>query len=120
VEAKLHTLKMQGNEVFKMAVRIMLSMADEALADAGVKPSEIDLLIPHQANLRIIEAMGKRLDIPNEKIYVNVHKYGNTSAGSIPIALDEAVRAGRVKPGDKILLDAFGAGATAAAVVMGW
>ncbi|TAL17231.1 ketoacyl-ACP synthase III [bacterium] len=120
VQGKLHTLKMQGNEVFKMAVRSMLSMADEALKDAGMEPSGIDLLIPHQANLRIIEAMGKRLDIPGERIYVNVHKYGNTSAGSIPIALDEAVREGRVKPGDKILLDAFGAGATAVAAVVGW
>ncbi len=120
VQGKLHTLKMQGNEVFKIAVRTLLAMAEAALYEADVKASEIDLLIPHQANLRIIEAMGKRLEIPAEKVYVNVHKYGNTSAASIPIALDEAVRSGRVKRGDKLLLDAFGAGTTASAVVAGW
>jgi 3-oxoacyl-[acyl-carrier-protein] synthase-3 len=120
VEQGLHYIKMQGNEVFKYAVRAMEEMAREALGKAGKEVSDVDLLIPHQANLRIIHATAKRLGIPMEKVFVNVNRYGNTSAASIPLALDEAVREGRIKDGDLVELVTFGAGFTWAAAVIRW
>jgi len=120
VQNRLHYIKMKGNEVFKNAVRAMGSVAEEALEKAGVKAQDLDLLIPHQANLRIIEATAKRLGVPMEKVFVNVQKYGNTSAASIPMALHEARQEGRVKEGDLIELVAFGAGFTWGAAVIRW
>jgi 3-oxoacyl-[acyl-carrier-protein] synthase-3 len=120
VEQGLHYIKMQGNEVFKYAVRAMEEMAREALAKAGMGVPEVDLLITHQANLRIIRATAKRLVIPMEKVFVNVNRYGNTSAASIPLALDEAVKEGRIKDGDLVELVTFGAGFTWAAAVIRW
>lgn len=120
VAAGLHKVKMQGNEVFKVAVRALQEMAELVLQEAGVAGEDLDLFLPHQANRRIIDAVAKRLRVPDEKVYVNVDRYGNTSAASIPIALDEVVRAGRVKPGDLLLLDAFGGGVTYGAVLLRW
>lgn len=120
VAAGLHKVKMQGSEVFKVAVRALQEMAELVLQEAGVTGEDLDLFLPHQANRRIIDAVAKRLHVPDEKVYVNVDRYGNTSAASIPIALDEVVRAGRVKPGDLLLLDAFGGGVTYGAVLLRW
>ena len=107
-----HYLRMKGNEVFKVAVRTMVESAQRVLDRTGISPDEIALLVPHQANVRIIKAVAERLKIPEEKVYINLDRYGNTSAASIPIALDEAVRNGRVKKGDKVLMVAFGGGFT--------
>jgi 3-oxoacyl-[acyl-carrier-protein] synthase-3 len=120
IEEKLFYLRMEGNEVFKYAVRAMGDAACAALEHNGVKADDLDLLIPHQANRRIIEATGKRIGLPEEKVFVNLHKYGNTSAASIPIALDEANREGRLKPGNLILLDAFGGGFTYGSALIRW
>jgi len=120
LEENLHCIKMQGNETFKIAVRSLEEVVIEALKFNNISPSEIDLMIPHQANLRIIEAIAKRLKVPMEKVYVNIHKYGNTSAASIPIALDEANREGRIKEGDLILMNAFGGGMTWSACLARW
>ncbi|MGI9558630.1 MAG: beta-ketoacyl-ACP synthase III [Thermodesulfobacteriota bacterium] len=112
VKNREHFLKMEGNEVFKVAVKAMETASDKAMELAGVKPSDIDLFIPHQANLRIIEAIRKRMDMPEEKVSVNLDRYGNTSSASIPIALHEAIKEGRVSEGSTLLLAAFGAGFT--------
>jgi 3-oxoacyl-[acyl-carrier-protein] synthase-3 len=120
VEARLHTIHMSGNDVFKHAVRAMQSVAIEALDEAGRKAEDLTLLVPHQANLRIVEATAQRLGVPMEKVFVNLHKYGNTSAASIPLALDEARREGRVKPGDLVAMVTFGGGFTWASVVVEW
>lgn len=112
VREGLHYLKMDGREVFKHAVRIMQEKALEVLDLCGVSAEDVSLLIPHQANTRIIETVAKRLKIPSEKVYVNIENYGNTSSASIPIALDEVVRGDKVKKGDLVLLVAFGAGLT--------
>ncbi len=120
IEKGLHYIKMQGNEVFKYAVRAMYEMAREALSEADKTVSDVDLLIPHQANLRIISATAKRLGIPMEKVFVNVNRYGNTSAASVPLALDEARKQGRVKAGDLVELVTFGAGFTWGASVIRW
>lgn len=112
LERKLDKIQMNGREVFKLGVRLMPAAAQRVLKKANVSVEEIDLLIPHQANLRIIEAVGDRLGVPREKVYVNVDKYGNTSAATVIIALDEAIREGCAKPGDLILLVTFGAGVT--------
>jgi 3-oxoacyl-[acyl-carrier-protein] synthase-3 len=109
-----------GNEVFKVAVRAMEDAALTALKHNNLEVGDVDLLIPHQANLRIISAVGQRLGLSEEKVCVNVQKFGNTSAASIPLALDEAVRAGRVKAGDLILLCAFGGGLTWGSAVIRW
>lgn len=112
------TIVMNGKEVFKVAVRSMEEVSRQALDEAGVSTDQVALVIPHQANKRIIDALASRLGMPKEKVMVNLDKYGNTSAASIPVALDEAKRAGRIKPGDIVLLNAFGAGfAWGAAVV---
>ena len=113
-------IKMAGREVFKSAVLSMADACDHALQRAGLRGEQVDVLIPHQANIRIIEATAKHAQIPMDKVYVNVDRYGNTSAASIPIALDEAVRAGRVQPGMTVLLVAFGAGFTWASMAIRW
>ena len=113
-------IKMEGSEVFKSAVRSMEDAATRALKEANISAEQIDLLIPHQANIRIIEATAKRLKLPMEKVFVNIDKYGNTSAASIPIALDEARKSGRIKPGNITLLVAFGAGFTWGSAVIRW
>ena len=113
-----HTITMNGKEVFKIAVRSMEEISRQALDEAGVDIKEVALVVPHQANRRIIVALAERLGVRMEKVVVNVDKYGNTSAASVPVALDEARREGRIKPGDVVLLNAFGAGfAWGAAVV---
>ncbi|PWM28163.1 MAG: 3-oxoacyl-ACP synthase [Verrucomicrobia bacterium] len=112
VKNGLHTVKMNGKELFKKAVHIMQEKALEVLDLCGVGVEEISLLIPHQANARIIESVAKRIKIPSDKVYVNIADYANTSSASIPIALDEVMRSGRLRKGEKILLVAFGAGLT--------
>lgn len=113
-----HTITMNGKEVFKVAVRSMEEVSRAALDEAGVRVDEVALVIPHQANRRIIIALAERLGISMDRVVVNLDKYGNTSAASVPVALDEARRQGRIKPGDVVLLNAFGAGfAWGAAVV---
>lgn len=112
LERKLDKIQMNGREVFKLGVRLMPEAAQRVLRKANVSVEDIDLLIPHQANLRIIEAVGDRLGVPREKVYINVDKYGNTSAATVIIALDEAIREGCAKPGDLVLLVTFGAGVT--------
>ena len=111
-------IRMNGREVFKHAVRSMSDAAARALDGAKLTGADIDLMIPHQANIRIIEATAKHANIPMEKVYVNVDRYGNTSAASIPIALDEAIECGRIKEGSIVLLVAFGAGFTWGAMVV--
>ena len=111
---------MQGREVFKHAVNAMRRAAERSIEKAGIQLSDIKLVIPHQANLRIIDAIASRLDFKREQIFVNLDKYGNTSAAAVAIALDEAHREGRIERGDKILMVAFGAGLTWASAVIEW
>jgi 3-oxoacyl-[acyl-carrier-protein] synthase-3 len=120
VTKDLHYLQMKGNDVFKHAVKRMGEAALEALKRAGLKRDDIDYLIPHQANIRIIDATGRRLNVPQEKVYSNIHKYGNVSVASIPISVHELKQEGKLKKGDIIVMDAFGAGFTWAAVVYRW
>lgn len=120
VRERSHYIRMAGREVFKAAVLAMSQACDEALARAGVTADQIDLLIPHQANIRIIEATAKHAEIPMDKVMVNVDRYGNTSSASIPLAIDQAVNEGRIKPGSLLLLVAFGAGFTWGSVVVRW
>ncbi|ADH61047.1 3-oxoacyl-(acyl-carrier-protein) synthase III [Thermoanaerobacter mathranii subsp. mathranii str. A3] len=120
VKKNLHTIFMEGQEVFKFAVKVMDSATIEALNRCGLKPEDIDMLIPHQANTRIIEAARKRLKLSDDKVYINLDKYGNTSAASVAIALDEAYRKGLIKKGDIILTVAFGAGLTWGSSVIKW
>ncbi|HWP57545.1 MAG TPA: beta-ketoacyl-ACP synthase III [Candidatus Acidoferrales bacterium] len=118
VKARENTITMNGKEVFKVAVRAMEEISRDALREAGVCIDEVALVVPHQANRRIIKALADRLGVPMEKVVVNLDKYGNTSAASVPVALDEARRQGRIAPGDVVLLNAFGAGfAWGAAVI---
>jgi 3-oxoacyl-[acyl-carrier-protein] synthase-3 len=113
-----HTIAMNGKEVFKVAVRSMEEISRAALEEAGVSVEQLSLVIPHQANLRIITVLAERLGVPMSKVMVNLDRYGNTSAASVPVALDEARREGRIRPGDIVLLNAFGAGfAWGAAVI---
>jgi 3-oxoacyl-[acyl-carrier-protein] synthase-3 len=116
----LHYIRMRGNETFKMAVRRIEEVCREALDAAELSTDDVDWFIPHQANKRIIDAVGNRLGINDERCYVNIDRYGNTSAASIPIALDEVVRQGKIKEGDVVLMAAFGAGLTWAASVVRW
>jgi 3-oxoacyl-[acyl-carrier-protein] synthase-3 len=116
----LHTLNMQGREVFKIAVTRMKEAAEKVIERAGWHPEDIACVIPHQANLRIIDAIADRLAVPNERVFVNLHKYGNTSAAAVAIALDEANRSGAFKRGDHIVLVVFGAGLTWAAAAVRW
>ena len=120
IDKRLHYLKMDGNKLFKIAVKSLEDAVLETLASNNIKDHEIDLLIPHQANLRIIQAIAKRLSLPDEKVYVNIQKYGNTSSASIPIALDEANRGGKIKEDNLLLFNAFGAGLTWGAALVRW
>lgn len=118
VDAGLHYVKMNGNNVFKSAVKSMAEAVEEALEDAGMTGENVDLFIPHQANARIIEATARRLRIPMDKVFMNVDRYGNTSAASIPLAIDEARQAGRIREGTLVSVVAFGAGFTWGSAVM--
>ena len=120
VERREHFIRMRGKEVFKVAVRGMEESLRKSLADAGLTPDDLELVIPHQANLRIIEAMRERVGLPSERVLVNIDRYGNTSSASIPITLDEVVRAGKLKPGDNVGFVAFGGGITWGASVARW
>ncbi len=111
-------IKMKGRELFRFAVRAMEEACREALNRAGVNPEDVSLIVPHQANVRIINALAEKLNIPREKFFVNIEKYGNTSAASIPIALHEAVKEGRLKRGDLVLLTAMGGGLTWGAMLL--
>ncbi len=112
VNERLHYIKMQGREVYKLAVKRNLELIDSALSESGVSAEEISLVIPHQSNLRIIESARLRLGLPPERVFTNIQRYGNTSAASIPLGLDECRESGRIKAGDLVLLVAFGAGLT--------
>lgn len=120
VEQNLHYIKMDGSEVFKFAVRIMNNAAKKALELCDLGVDDVDYLVPHQANTRIIASAAKRLKLPMEKVYVNLDKYGNISAASIPIALDEAVTEGKIKKDDNVVLVGFGGGLTWGASVIKW
>ena len=119
-DQRLASLAMLGKEVFKHAVTRMKQSAETVLARAGISSDEVKLVIPHQANLRIIDAIAERLTVPRERVFTNLHKYGNTSAAAVAIALDEAHRTGRLERGDKIVLVVFGAGLTWAAAAIEW
>jgi 3-oxoacyl-[acyl-carrier-protein] synthase-3 len=120
VRERSHYMKMAGREVFKAAVKTMAEACDEALRRAGVQPGDIDLLVPHQANIRIIEATAKHAGLPMSKVMVNVDRYGNTSSASIPLALHQALQEGRLKPGHLVLLVTFGAGFTWGSALIQW
>jgi 3-oxoacyl-[acyl-carrier-protein] synthase-3 len=118
--ARDNTIHMRGNELFKVAVKSMARACRDALEEAGCAAGDVDLVIPHQANLRIIQALAGLMKVPMEKVYINIDRYGNTSAGTIPLALDEAVREGRVRSGSLVLLPVFGGGLTWGAVLLRW
>jgi 3-oxoacyl-[acyl-carrier-protein] synthase III len=120
VQGREHYIKMRGNELFKVAVRSLEEVSRRVIEQANVQPGDIDLFIPHQANLRITEAVRERLGVPAEKVYSNINRVGNTSSASIPICLDECVRSGRIKKGDLVLMSAFGAGVTWGSVLVRW
>ncbi len=120
VLSKMHTIKMHGREVYRFATRVMASAARQVVEQAGWALDQIDLFIPHQANVRIIDSAAKALKLPPDKVFVNLERYGNTSAASIPIALCEAIDAGKVKPGDHLVMVGFGAGLTWAACAIQW
>jgi 3-oxoacyl-[acyl-carrier-protein] synthase-3 len=120
VENRLHTLKMEGKEIFKTAVKVMSEATLEAAKRAEISLDQISLIIPHQANSRIIQSIGQRLEISLEKIFMNLDKVGNTSAASVIIALDEAAKTGKIKKGQTIILVAFGAGTTLASCAVRW
>ncbi len=117
---KLHYLRMQGSEIFKVAVRTMDQAVRDVVAEAGLKLSDVKVLIPHQANMRILQAVAERLELPLDKVFINVEKYGNMSSASTVVALYEAVKTGKVKSGDLIVLVAFGGGLTWAATLIKW
>jgi 3-oxoacyl-[acyl-carrier-protein] synthase-3 len=119
-DQKLNTIRMQGREVYKYAVNAMRRAAEDALQKYGLGPEDVDMVIPHQANLRIIEAITDRMGIPKEKTFINLTKYGNTSAAAIAIALDEANKTKSIDEGDTVLLVAFGAGLTWASYLLKW
>lgn len=120
IKDRIHYLRMKGNEVFKVAVRSLHEVAVEAIEANSMTAADVDLFIPHQANRRILEATAKRLGMTDEQIYINVDRYGNTSSASIPIALDEANRDGRINEGNIVLLDTFGGGFTWASALIRW
>ncbi|KUO79093.1 MAG: 3-oxoacyl-ACP synthase [Desulfosporosinus sp. BRH_c37] len=120
VEKNLHTLQMQGRDVYKFAVRNMVDVSVNVLEKAGLGKDDVDLFIPHQANIRIIDAAVKRLGISPDKVIMNLDKYGNMSAASIPVALDESFKEGRIAEGDRIVMVGFGAGLTWGACVLKW
>lgn len=118
VKNRLHSIRMAGKETFKLAVPSMVSASRKVLEDAGVSPSEIKLVVPHQANQRIIHAVAQRLDVPEDRVFENIRFYGNTSAASIGICFDEIVRGKLIERGDKVLLTAFGGGLTWGAILL--
>jgi len=120
VDARGHFIKMKGNELFKFSVRAMETVTRQAVEDAGVSLEQVRFLVPHQANLRIISAVAERLGVGEDRLVLNIDRFGNTSAASIPISLDELLRSGRVMPGDIIGLVAFGGGVTWGAIVLEW
>ena len=120
VNERIHFLKMEGKEVFKAAVNAMTGAAKDVLERSGVGIEDIKCIIPHQANQRIISAIGERLGAREDQVFVNLQKYGNTSAASVAVALDEALQTGKIQRGDKILIVAFGAGLTWGATVLEW
>ena len=120
IAERLQYIKMKGNETFKVAVRTLEEIARTTLSANGLRVEDLDLYVPHQANVRILKAVMERLGLPIEKVLLNLDRYGNTSAASIPIALDEAVREGRIKDGSLVMLGAFGAGLTWASAVIRW
>jgi 3-oxoacyl-[acyl-carrier-protein] synthase-3 len=120
IAERLQYIKMKGNETFKVAVRTLEEIARATLSANGLRVEDLDLYVPHQANVRILKAVMERLGLPIEKVLLNLDRYGNTSAASIPIALDEAVREGRIKDGSLVMLGAFGAGLTWASAVIRW
>lgn len=120
IENNLHSIKMIGNDVYKFAVRIMGESSLKAIEIANLEPKDIDYFLPHQANIRIIEASAKRLKLGMDKVYVNLDKYGNMSAASIPVALDEAFRSGKINKGDNVVLVGFGGGLTWGSAVINW
>jgi 3-oxoacyl-[acyl-carrier-protein] synthase III len=120
VAGRQHFLRMNGREIFKHAVLVMEQAVHEVMAQHGVAPSDIDCVVPHQANFRIIDTLSERLKLPLERFVINVDRYGNTSAASIPLALDEAVREGRIHPGSLVLMVAFGAGLTWGSALLRW
>ena len=115
-----HYLKMHGNEVFKFAVKIMGETSLKALEKAGLEKENVDFLVPHQANIRIVDSAVKRLQLPTEKVYLNLNRYGNMSGASIPVALDEALQENKIKSGDNVVLVGFGAGLTWGSCVIRW
>jgi 3-oxoacyl-[acyl-carrier-protein] synthase-3 len=120
VDADRHTIKMEGQEAFKIAVRCFTDVCVEALRQNGISVKDVALFVPHQANLRIMEAVAHRLGIPLERVAVTIHKYGNISSATVPIALDEAHRQGRIRPGDLVLLAAFGGGLAWGSALIRW
>lgn len=120
IEDRGHFLRMKGKEIFKNAVRVMETVAREMVEQHGLTFDQINLVIPHQANIRIVEALAGNLGVPMDRFYVNIDRFGNTSSASIPLALDEARRAGKIKPGDYTLLVAFGAGFTYGSTLIRW
>ncbi|MGE0354808.1 MAG: 3-oxoacyl-[acyl-carrier-protein] synthase III C-terminal domain-containing protein, partial [Gemmatimonadales bacterium] len=120
VQERSHFIQMAGREVFKAAVLAMAEACDTALERAGITADQVDLLVPHQANIRIIESTAKHAGISMDKVMVNIDRYGNTSSASIPLAIDQAVSEGRIGPGSVLLLVAFGAGFTWGSVVLRW
>ena len=120
IDKKLNTVQMKGSETFRVAVKKLSEVVDEALESNGLTEEDIDFLVPHQANLRIILATAKRLKLPQEKVIQTIQKHGNTSAASVPLALDEAVRKGLIRRGDTVLLEAFGGGLTWGAALVRW
>jgi 3-oxoacyl-[acyl-carrier-protein] synthase-3 len=120
INERLQYIKMKGNETFKVAVRTLEEVARETLAANGLTVADVDLYVPHQANVRIIKAVAERLGLPMEKVILNMDRYGNTSAASIPLALDEAVRDGWIKDGTVVMMGAFGAGLTWASALIRW
>jgi 3-oxoacyl-[acyl-carrier-protein] synthase-3 len=118
IDNRLHFFKMKGNELFKVAVRSMADISAEMVAKAGYTVEDIDLVIPHQANQRITDAVASRLGVPEEKVYSNIAEHGNTSSASIPIAIDECIESGKIKAGSLVLLTAFGGGVTWGATVI--
>jgi len=113
-------MRMKGGETFKMAVRKLAATTMRAIENAAMSLADVDLVVPHQANARIIEATARALGVPMERVFLNVDKYGNTSAATVPIAISEAIASGRIKQGDKVVLVAFGAGGTSGAIALQW
>ena len=120
IDQNLHKMSMKGKEIYKHAVRTLADYALLALEANGLSLKDVDWFVPHQANLRIIEAVAKRLDMPMDRVLVNIERFGNTSSATVPTAFDEAVRAGKIQKGQVILFDVFGAGLTYGSILLRW